>query len=295
VRYVEEGELFAVYLGHSNASGLWSNGASFMNREAWSALKIARGAGVFFTCGCFACELRQDSDGYGLAAMRNPTGPVAVIGAEGESYSAMGQLALDGLLRIFSQPPTPTRLADYWLAVQIGLARGEIAPMMFYLYDQADGSKGKIPLAVQRQEHLEMWLLLGDPALRLPVSPLEIHLAVEGGLTPGQRFKVVGTTPDRVAGGTVRVTLERPLGSTPADLEKLPDAPGEARDQTMVRNHERANNFVLLSAETRLTGNRFECPITAPSKLPWTNVVLRAYASTETEEALGVITLPASH
>jgi hypothetical protein len=65
--------------------------------------------------------------------------------------------------------PFPSRLADYWLAIQAGLARGEIDDFTFKLYDQADGTKGRVPLETQRLEHLEMWMLLGDPALRLPV------------------------------------------------------------------------------------------------------------------------------
>ena len=55
----------------------------FMTREEWSALNIPRGQGVFFTCGWFACQLGgPDGEGYGLSAMRNPRGPVAVIDFE---------------------------------------------------------------------------------------------------------------------------------------------------------------------------------------------------------------------
>ena len=32
--------------------------------------------------------------------------------------------------------------------------------LTFKLYDQFDGSRGKVPLSVQRLEHLEMWMLL---------------------------------------------------------------------------------------------------------------------------------------
>ena len=42
---------------------------------------------------------------------------------------------------------------------------------MFYLFDQADGSRGQATLANQRAEHVEMWTLLGDPAMQLPPLP----------------------------------------------------------------------------------------------------------------------------
>ena len=78
-------------------------------------------------------------------------GPVAVIGAHGESYAAMGQLALDGMLRCLMTPEPPTRLGAYWLAAKAGLARGKIDGITFWLYDQADGSRGTVPLDEQRE------------------------------------------------------------------------------------------------------------------------------------------------
>src|ERR1700722_5128182 len=96
LRLLADGELFSVYLGHSGAEGLGLD-ANFIQRDTWAKLEIPKGAGPFFTCGCFACQSDQKGAGYGLAAMRNRAGPVAVIGASGESYSAPGQLACEGL------------------------------------------------------------------------------------------------------------------------------------------------------------------------------------------------------
>src|SRR5262249_45759556 len=103
MRYVQDGQMFTVYLGHSGPDGLWSNGARFLDRKDWSELNAPNGPGIFFSCGCHGCELHgQLGEGYGLAAIRNPHGPVAVIGAHGESYSAMGYLAVEGLLECLS-------------------------------------------------------------------------------------------------------------------------------------------------------------------------------------------------
>jgi hypothetical protein len=141
-RWLEEGALFSVYMGHSRAAAMWST-SDFMTRADWSAVRISSGPGVFFTCGCFACQVEgRDGEGFGLAAMRNGDGPVAVIGATGESYAAAGQLAADGLLSCLSKPPLPKRLGDYWLAVQSGLAQSPIDESIFKLYDQFDGSGG---------------------------------------------------------------------------------------------------------------------------------------------------------
>jgi len=126
--YLEEGQLFSIYLGHSGAFGFSSAGlgidGKFISRKDWREKNFP---GILFSCGCYGCQLKEgDGEGYGLAAMRNPAGPVAVIGAHGESYSAFGQFAIDGLLACLSQANPPERLGDYWLAVARGLAKGKM-------------------------------------------------------------------------------------------------------------------------------------------------------------------------
>lgn len=295
IRYLEEGELFSVYLGHSNPSGMVSGTTRFLDRADWANLKIDRGPGVFFTTACSSCRLDgSGGEGYGLAAMRNPNGPVAVIGAHHDSYSALGLLALEGFVRGLSTPPFAPRLADYWLAVKAGLAGGEIAEGLFKMLDAADGSSGKTPLAVQRREHLEMWMLLGDPALRLPLVPLDIRLDPAGPVSAGQRLTVTGALPDRLAGAPVRLTLERAFNAKPADLEKLPPRGSENRERVVMQNHRRANNVVLASAGTTPNGTRFACPVEVPLSLTNGSVLVRVEAETATEAALGVMNLKVS-
>jgi hypothetical protein len=163
------------------------------------------------------------------------------------------------------------------------------------LYDQFDGSGGKDPLSVQRLEPLEMWMLLCDPALHLPIVPLDISLDSAAPVSAGKRITVTGTLPDRLKGATVRVTMERPVGSKPSDWEKLPDASPEttaAREKAAADNQRKANNVVLAVCDTKSSGNRFECPLELPSSLPWPNVVVRAYAANASDSALGVTILP---
>jgi hypothetical protein len=297
--YLQAGQLFSLYLGHSDASGLWSNGSYLMSREDWANLNIQHCQGVLFTCGCFACEWSgANGIGYGLAAMRNPHGPAAVIGACGESYSAPGLLAIDGFLGCCSTPPFPVRLADYWLAMQTGLARGPLDAGLFALYDQFDGSGGKVPLSVQRREHLEMWLLLGDPALRLPLTPLDILLDPLASVTAGKQVTVRGRLPDRLRGATVHISIERPLGVKPSGWEKPPDISPDntaEREKVTMENHRKANNVVLAEADVKPNQAQFECALEIPANLPWPNIVLRAYAANTTAAAIGVEVLQLSH
>ncbi len=122
-----------------------------------------------------------------------------------------------------------------------------------------------------------------DPALRLPIPPLDVTLQTQGPVVADKQFIVSGTLPDRLAGAAVRVTLEQPGGEKPAGVDNT-GAPS-------AENCARANNFILTAADAILTGNHFTCALTPPSALPWSNIILRATAATTNESALGVLTL----
>jgi len=294
LRYLGEGNLFSVFLGHSYAAGLGLDG-KFLTRADWAALSIPKGAGPLFTCGCFALQSSSQGDGYGLTAMRNPAGPVAIVGATGETYSMAGLLAVKGLLACVREPPFPSRLGDYWLGVGAGLARGKLDEATFALLDLADGSGGKVPLAIQRREHLEMWMLLGDPALRMPVMPQDVSLRVTGPIGAGQQLAVSGLLPDRLKGAAVHLSLARPLDSVPTSLEAL--APNsatnrDARERAFIARHQSANSFVLATAEAKASGNHFVASLAAPANLGWSNLVLRASAALSNEVGLAATSVP---
>ncbi len=222
LQYVQEGEAFTVYLGHSSAEGLYGGEAHYLNREDWSRLRIGHGKGVFLTFGCNGCQLKgTDGEGYGVAAVRNPNGPVAVVGSHGICFAAMVQLAADGLFESTFAHQTPKYLGESWLAIQNGLAHGKIDDFTFRLLDSVDGDK-TIPQATQRQEHLEMFVLLGDPALRLPILPADVVMKSEAVVAPGEALTVRGEVPERLSGARVRVTLERTVNSVADDLEPMP-------------------------------------------------------------------------
>jgi hypothetical protein len=284
--YVEDGQAFILYLGHSSARGLYGGRAAYLDREDWARLHIARGPGVLFTFGCNGCQLAGvDGEGYGVAAMRNPHGPAAVVGSHGICFAAMVQLGAGGLFERCFAGALPGRLADAWLAVEAGIARGSIDALTYRLLDAMDGDSA-VPQAVQRQEHLEMFVLLGDPALRLPQVAADVVLDAPGPVVPGEALSVRGRLPPRLAGARVHVTLERPVSAAPAELEPVPAGPG--RDRVMLANHERANDFVVTGAEVDARDGHFRAQLPVPDRLPWRRVVLRAYARTGEAEGLAV-------
>jgi hypothetical protein len=287
--YVQQGQAFTLYMGHSWAGGFHAPNTRFLDRRDWEELKIPRGPGILVSFGCHACQLcGEEGEGYGVAAIRNPQGPVAATGAHGICFAAMCQLAADGVLDSVGPGKDPERLADVWLKLKEGIARGKIDPITFRLLDSVDGDS-KIPQETQRHEHLEMFLLLGDPALRLPRIAENISLQVGGDLTPGAKIRISGKLPERLQNARVRLTLERPLTSEPADLEQLPREGPADRRRIMLANHDRANRFDLLKQELTATGTHFQTEWQVPAKLSWPTLLVRAYASTDRHEALGVL------
>jgi hypothetical protein len=249
---------------------------------------------VLATFGCNGCQLAgEDGEGYGVAAVRNPDGPTAALGSHGVCFAAMVQLAADGLVDSTFTGRPPERLADSWLALKKGLAKGKIDDVTFRLLDAVDGD-GRIPQATQRREHLEMFVLLGDPALKLPALPADLELKVEGKAEAGATLTVRGAAPGRLAGARVRLTLERPVTSLPEGLEPLPKAAGKERDRILLANHDRANRFVLAEAEAVVKDGRFEAKLELPAKLPAAKVYLRAYAANDRQEAMTVRTVEAA-
>jgi hypothetical protein len=289
--YVQQGQALTLYLGHSNARGFYANGSGYLDRDDWANLSIAHGPGVLATFGCLGCQLAgRDGEGYGVAAARNPRGPAAVLGSHGVCFAAMVKLASEAFADSFLGPHPPDRLGESWLRLKQGLAKGKMDPITFRLLDAVDGDS-RIPQAVQRQEHLEMFVLLGDPALRLPSLPGDVKLTVTGPPGPGAKVVVRGTVPERLEGAEVSLTVERPRDSDPPGGTALPEGPAAARAKAMIERHERANDFVVVGKQLRVKDGRFAAELALPADLPWRRLTVRAYAATPREEGLGVLPL----
>jgi hypothetical protein len=294
-RMLGDGQLVTVYLGHSGPDGLFSDGVSFLGRSYWEGVGLGPRAGVLLSCGCYTCQLAGfGGDAFGLAAMRNPLGPVAVVGAQGESYGAFGKLAFEGLLPVLEAAEPSERLGAWWLAMQRGIADGPIGLLTFQVYDRADGSGGKVPLATQRAEHLEMWSLLGDPALRLPLVPADLQLRVDGAVRPGATLTIRGTLPERMRAGpaVVSLVLDRPFGALPPDAPDLPQEEGPARDAALRRRHVVANGRDILRQTVPVEAGRFEASVVLPEALPFERVTLRAQAVGGGATAHAALALP---
>lgn len=183
------------YMGHSHRRGADSANQPLLTVNQWRSLSSAgAGIGLFFSCGCHTTDFDPNEEAFGVAAMRAAGGPAAVIGSQGETYAAMGLLSMSGMLTKMSAEAAPETVGDFWQGVQHGLREGPITDADFKMLDMADGSGGKIPLETQRLEHLESWMLLGDPAMPLIPQPLPIKLTVSASASAGE-IEIAGELP----------------------------------------------------------------------------------------------------
>lgn len=283
------GQAITLYLGHSDEAGLYGGEAAFLDRGDFGRVKMPHGGGVFITLGCLGCRLRgRAGEGYGVAAVRNPGGPAAVIGSHGICFAAMAQLAAEGIFERALVGRLPPRLGDCWLAALEGVAKGRMDFITYRMLDAVDGDP-KVPQETQRQEHLEMFVLLGDPALRLPQVENDIDVAMPAAVRPGTTLEVRGTLPARLRGAAVEVRLERTPASVPDGLEAVS---ARDRDRALLANFARANRFELAREAVATLGTSFTARLKVPESLPWSRVIVRVRAATATDEAVVARTVP---
>ena len=103
------------------------------------------------------------------------------------------------------------------------MAKGKIDDLTYGMLTAVDGD-ADIPQATQRLEHLEMFTLLGDPALKLAATPADLVLKTDEAAKPGAAVTIHGTAPARLNGARVQVVAERPVSSTA-------DGPGAAAER----------------------------------------------------------------
>jgi hypothetical protein len=200
----------------------------------------------------------------------------------------MGFLAINGMLQAMSAEPPAKTLGEMWQGVKQGLADGKIEPADFQMLDMGDGTSGKIPLETQRLEHLESWMLLGDPAMPLVPESLPIRLEAVAPPVAGGQLEVTGELPPAAAGSKVTVTLERQPATIRVDLP-MPPPSGEPRREATRKRRELSNDPVISSQESTAEGTSFKVFLAVPEALPAGPWIVRAVAHEANAAAGGVV------
>ncbi len=214
---LEPGALFWVYAGHggtdSLASGLGrgvlpappSRTVRSMGLADAGALRCGGRAPVALLLACETARLEPGRECLAEALVRGVEGPIAVLGAGGESHP-YGDLALALALGRRIRADREARLGDLVAAARRTLLEGTPEEAVLDRGAALFGIDEVERRRILRRTALQ-YLLLGDPTLRLSIpSPLPLDVRPEGG-----GLLVLGRLEGE-GDAFVRVEVERPAG-----------------------------------------------------------------------------------
>lgn len=139
-------------------------------------------------------------------------------------------------------------------------------------------------LAAERQEHVWMMNLIGDPLLRLNY-PSEVLLKEIPQAKPGDRVSVKGTSP---FAGKLHLELAYRRDQLKPDVKQLdafsPDVDSRKRAQ---ETYESANARVLVHVDAEVKGGEFSVGVDVPSDLPRGKYCVRAFLTGQSTWAAG--------
>lgn len=284
---LEDGALIAIYAGHANP-GVFSTPVpgkkeweDLFTLESVRSLKIRRGAPLLLSFACHAGGFALESKGriretLADACVRHPQGPVAYIGASGISHPIPDLLLAHEMTRLFGQRQE-LRLGE--LLVEAKKAAASNGDDEFH--KQVAAGAGLFGFGEEKRRNLlrfELWIynLHGDPALRLQRPEGKIDLSfrpVEGQTVVEVKGKVEGWN-----GGDALVSIERPR-ATPPDR-------GASWKQ--------ANDKSVAKGGAEIRDGRFVARLALDAPLSPGRYFLKAYASSESEDASGCLRIDIS-
>jgi hypothetical protein len=284
------GSLFTVYLGHGTEKGPqygWWNGRSFdlwKTRQLPRRLRMCEKPPLLLLV---ACEMGTYSglDGLGEKLLRHPQGPPAIIAATGVAHPYPNTLLMRALGHLVTQERVPTA----GLALQRAKAR-----MMRPTGTGNDVLAGIAALVSTpayldhlKQTHLRMYVLLGDPALKIRyvTGRAELRL-VSSRVRAGEQVTVTARF-DRPTTGVARFTLETRRKVILGRLQKLPADRDPRQARVLMDNHRVANDKVVSTRVVRFSGGLARVALPVPRRLPPGRYYVKVYAEDGHTDAMG--------
>ena len=263
VRRWSEGALVVAYVGHGSERAVdrvrsGKDQYAILDLDHVAKIAAANGAPVSMFVACSTGHFDGPADCLAEELLRRPKGPVAVIASSRVSspYSngIVAKVMLDALYR--SEAPTTgellTAIKRRLVASPAGDKRREqidlLAAQMFE--PDADKRRG------DREDHLYLYNLLGDPCVRIG-RPGKLEVDAPATIAPGATLTVFIRSP---FSGKATIVIERAR-----KVPVKPSLPVKKTDDDYRQVYEAANAREVLRAEVDLTteGASFSLPIPA--------------------------------
>jgi hypothetical protein len=264
---LNEGSLFWVYIGHGYPDAvdeLLVPGARFpiLTADDTPQLACRHGAPIACFLSCFSGAYDLPRDCLAEEMLRAPGGPVAVLaGSRVTMPYAMSVLGAEFLHQAFGA--RPATLGEMFLEgkrrtmhnEQPGAYRAALAAAARLMSPTGDEFQTELA------EHLDLFNLLGDPLLRVPL-PQAIDLEAPTTIAPGAKLTLAGKAP-WAGRAVIEVAVRRDR------LTFRPPARRQLDAQTLAgydETYRRANEPRLRVTEVQLAAGPFATEVEVPAE-----------------------------
>lgn len=284
---IDEGALLVTYVGHGYQQGFatldW-NGAQFqiMDTSKLSKITAAPKEPILTLIAC-ATGAFDEGDSVSEQILRGATGPVAVLSSTENSDPYPNAIFVRELSQVVTVQRAPT-IGQAFMAAKDRMIHQDDA--LRQTMDKQVGLFVDAPTrAAQKQSHLYMYTLFGDPAMRIGYPGAGMKLGAPAQVAPGAMLQVsVSGAP---ATGKVAFTLETARSAIRGAIQQVPMDGDPQRDAVIEANYAAANQKVVATATAMISGGNAAAAFMVPADLAAGDYHVKAYADDGARDAVG--------
>ena len=268
-----QGSLFQPYIGHT-LGWLPTEGLAGATRPGLLA---------FLSCSDGAIQ-RPEESSLAEDVLALPDGPLAVVAATQVSQPCGNAVLAREIGAAVMNERSPTTGALMLTSMDAVKYRQDDLRVLIEGFCDAFGEETMEEIIAS---HLAMYLLLGDPTVRLGAPPGEVTFDAELAVPAGQSVAVGGwvwedDARDRPMDiGEIVVTLETDRATLTGEFVEPTD------DDSYALNHATANDHVLAHTSGPVSNGWFEVVLEIPVDAEQGDTYLKAYATSGSVDAIG--------
>ncbi|MCD6500239.1 MAG: hypothetical protein J7M25_18240 [Deltaproteobacteria bacterium] len=284
------GTLLAIYTGHGYLSSLedvrWGpeDAAPILDADGIDRIHCGRRCPVLVLAACHTGDFGH-GDSLAELLLRQASGPPAVVAATDVSHPFPNAMLALGLARAMLTDRVPILGDAYKQVLQnLGHPNTPIEHRIDVLTSLLWNHKERSAIL---NENRRMYVLLADPALRLPLGPSPIRMTIRS--QTNHTLSVCGAT-DEQGSKQVHLVLETKRGQLVHSPMPLPQDRSQ-RDRVAEDNWQQANDRTLWRKTVPLHGRRFTVTVPLPKVPHFSTYILRAATFDAEGTAAGTVSI----
>jgi len=291
---MNEGSFFMGYLGHGYQAGFakmsWNGGSyPIFNTDQLDQLTIEHHVPILAFIACSNAAFDAEQDSISERILKQPGASSAIFASTEVSHPyANTLLAREVALTLLESDHRPQTVGELFLRAKqtavsnIDAARQAIDALAASLLAGDDPD-------ILLEEALQMYVLLGDPAMRLVYPPYRAAVQIDKRrYRPGETISISVDTGGLESGKAI-ITLESPRSVNLKPILPIPPDDDPTRDRVIEQNYENANDKVIESLRLDFSQGTITTTIGLDKDLPTDTVYyLKVLATGKHRDAIGV-------